>query len=495
MKYLIGIDVGTSGTKAVLFDTEGTVINSCTEEYPLIQPKVGWAEQDPHDWWNAVKKALTAITAGVDKNDIAGLGLTGQMHGLVMLDDAGEVLTNAIIWCDGRTTEECREIERIIGKERLIEITANPALEGFTAGKIMWQKKHNPEVWAKCRHILLPKDYIRYKLTGDFATDVSDASGMQLMDIAGRCWSEEVCTALGIDMAYLPKLYESPEITGGISGEVAELTGLPAGLPVCAGGGDNAAAAIGTGVFCDGKSFTTVGTSGVVFAHTSKPLIDPKGRVHTFCCAVPGEWHVMGVTQAAGLSVNWFRNSIAKELSYKEIDAECENIPAGSDKLIYLPYLMGERTPLLDANAKGVFFGLSAKHTKAHMARAVMEGVAYSLNDCLGVLAEMGVNVNDMAICGGGGKSKFWRGMIADVLDLDLKLLQNDEGPALGAALLAGCGVGIYSSVADACERTVKVKDTVKHDCARHAEYGPYYEIYKGLYGSLKGDFEKLAKI
>ena len=234
MKYLIGIDVGTSGTKAVLFDTDGKAISSCTEEYPLIQPKVGWAEQDPHDWWNAVQKALTKITADVDKSDIAGLGLTGQMHGLVMLDGNGEVITNAIIWCDGRTTEECREIESIIGKERLIEITANPALEGFTAGKIMWQKKHAPEAWAKCRHILLPKDYIRYKLTGDFATDVSDASGMQLMDIKGRCWSEEVCKKLGVDMALLPKLYESPEITGGVSEAAAKLTGLPAGLPVCA---------------------------------------------------------------------------------------------------------------------------------------------------------------------------------------------------------------------------------------------------------------------
>lgn len=493
MKYLVGIDVGTSGTKAVLFDTDGNVVNSHTEEYPLIQPSVGWAEQDPHDWWNAVKTALCRLTAGVDVSDIAGLGLTGQMHGLVMLDEAGEVLTNAIIWCDGRTTKECREIERIIGKERLIEITANPALEGFTAGKIMWQKKHNPEKWAKCRHILLPKDYIRYKLTGAFATDVSDASGMQLMDIAGRCWSEEVCTALGIDMALLPRLHESPEITGAVTKEAAALTGLPAGLPVCAGGGDNAAAAIGTGVYCDGKSFTTVGTSGVVFAHTSKPLIDPQGRVHTFCCAVPGEWHVMGVTQAAGLSLNWFKNSLAQELSYKEIDAQCENIPIGADKLIYLPYLMGERTPHLDANSKGVFFGLSAKHTKAHMARAVMEGVAYSLNDCLGVLAEMGVDVTDMAICGGGGKSKFWRSMIADVLALDLKRLQNDEGPAFGAALLAGCGVGIYSSVAEACERTVRVRDSVVHVDARHAEYMKYYGIYTGLYSSLKADFAGLA--
>ena len=495
MKYLIGIDIGTSGTKSVLFDTDGNVIASELVEYPLYQPQNGWAEQDPEDWWQAVVKSLKSITPAAGDGEISGIGLSGQMHGLVMLDDKGEVIRNSIIWCDGRTIAECEEIEEIIGHERLIEITANPALPGFTASKIMWVKKHEPENYAKCKHILLPKDYIRYKLTGEFATEVSDAGGMQLLDIKNRVWSDEVLERLDIDKSLLGKVYESPDVTGYITEDVAEITGLKAGIPVAGGAGDNAAAAIGTGVCESGKAFTTIGTSGVVFAHTKEPVIDKAGRVHTFCCAVPGEWHVMGVTQAAGLSLNWFKNTLAEELSYKEIDEKCKDIPIGSDKLIYLPYLMGERTPILDSNARGVFFGLSARHTKINMARAVMEGVSYSLYSCLEVLKEMNVPVADMAVCGGGGKSKFWQKMIADVFNLSVKTMESEEGPALGVAVLAGVASGIFDSVAEGCERMVKCKDCVCESETAHEEYMKCYDIYQKIYPETKEIFTELANI
>ena len=494
MKYLIGIDIGTSGTKSVLFDVEGNVIASALEEYPLYQPENGWAEQNPEDWWQAVCKTLKVITASAE-GEICGVGLSGQMHGLVMLDEDGEVIRNSIIWCDGRTAKECEEIENLVGHDKLIEITANPALPGFTASKIMWVKKHEPENYKKCKHILLPKDYIRFKLTGEFATEVSDASGMQLLDIKNRCWSEEILKILDIDSSLLAKVYESPDVTGRITNDISALTGLPEGIPVAGGAGDNAAAAIGTGVCCDGKAFTTIGTSGVVFAHTDKPIIDKEGRVHTFCCAVPGAWHVMGVTQSAGLSVNWFKNNIANEFSYKEIDERCEELPIGSDKLMYLPYLMGERTPILDSSARGVFFGLSARHTKMNMARAVMEGVSYSLMSCMDVLKEMNISVSDMALCGGGAKSNFWKKMMADVYGISLKIMKSEEGPALGAAILAGCAAGIYGSVAEGCEKAVKIKEKVTENQDNHNRYLEFYEIYKGLYPGLKDSFKALENL
>ncbi len=493
MKYLIGIDIGTSGTKSVLFDISGNVIASALEEYPLYQPYNGWAEQNPLDWYNAVKNTLVNISKRATDGEICGIGLSGQMHGLVMLDENNEPIRNAIIWCDGRTSEECREIEGIIGRERLIEITANPALEGFTASKIMWVKKHEPENYAKCRHIMLPKDYIRYKLTGEFATDVSDASGMQLLDVKNRCWSEEVLDKLGIDMSLLCTMHESCEISGYVTDEASGETGIKAGTIVAAGAGDNAAAAIGTGVCKSGRAFTTIGTSGVVYAHTDKPLIDKKGRIHTFCCAVPGEWHVMGVTQAAALSLNWFKNNFAENVDYKEIDEKCTDIPIGAEKLVYLPYLMGERTPILDADARGVFFGLSAMHTKFHLARAVMEGVSYSLNSCLDVLKEVGIETSDMALCGGGGKSDFWRKMIADIYNIDIKSPKASEAPALGAAILAGCAAGIYESVQNGCNAVIEYSKTTAPDVENHAQYMRFYEIYSELYPSLKNLFKKLA--
>ncbi len=494
MKYLIGIDIGTSGTKSVLFDTAGNVLKSKTVEYPLYQPQNGWAEQDPNDWWRAVCETLRYLTQDIE-GEILGLGLSGQMHGLVMLDEDGEVLRNSIIWCDGRTEKECREITDRVGEERLIEITANPALAGFTASKILWVRNNEPQIYDRCRHILLPKDYIRYKLTGEFATEVSDASGMQLLDIKNRCWSDEVCQKLDIDMSLLPKVYESPEVTGYITKDVENETGLKAGVIVAGGGGDNAAAAIGTGVCENNKAFTTIGTSGVVFAHMDKPIIDKQGRVHTFCCAVPDCWHVMGVTQAAGLSLNWFKNEFVKELSYTDIDEQCKNVPIGAEKLIYLPYLMGERTPILNPNARGVFFGLSAIHKQVHLARAVMEGVSYSLLNCLDVLSEMGISSEDMAICGGGGKSEFWKHMLADIYGKAVKTKESEEGPALGAAILAGCACGVYKSVQDGCRICVRDKEELVPDMKNHMEYMKFYEIYKELYPKLKDSFENLSTL
>ena len=495
MKYLIGIDIGTSGTKSALFDLDGNVIASATAEYPLYQPQNGWAEQEPSDWWDAVCKTLKVITEQATDGTVCGVGLSGQMHGLVMLDGNGEVLGRSIIWCDGRTAAECDAIEELVGHDRLLEITANPALTGFTASKIMWVKKHKPEIYAKCRHILLPKDYIRYCLTGEYATEVSDASGMQLLDVANRCWSREVCDKLGIDMSYLGKMHESTEVTGVISARAADATGLGVGVPVCGGAGDNAAAAIGTGVCKVGRAFTTIGTSGVVFAHTDQPVIDPKGRVHTFCCAVPGQWHVMGVTQAAGLSLNWFRNQIAKDLSYRRIDELCEQVPIGADGLLYLPYLMGERTPVLDSNARGAFVGLSAKHTLAEMGRAVIEGVSYSLCNCMDVLKEMGVETNDMMLCGGGAKSKLWRQMLADAYGLPVKTAESSEGAALGAAILAGVAAGVYDTVEQGCDRAVKASAVTAYDGEKHEAYQKVYAIYNQLYTQLKPTFDALKTI
>ena len=495
MNYLIGIDIGTSGTKSVLFDTLGNVVASATAEYPLSQPHNGWAEQDPEHWWEAVQATLSIITQKATNGKIVSLGLSGQMHSLVLLNKENKVIRPAILWCDQRTEEECREIEARIGRERLIEITANPALTGFTASKILWVQKHEPENFKECAHILLAKDYIRFKLTGEYATEVSDASGMQLLDVPKRRWSEEVCEALNIPMHLLAKVYESPDITGYVTEEAAKKTGRPAGIPVAGGGGDNAASAIGTGVCAEGDAFTTIGTSGVVFAPTKAPVIDPKGRVHTFCAAAKGTWHVMGVTQAAGLSLNWFRTQLASELSYREIDDLCEALPIGAEKLIYLPYLMGERTPILDPNARGVFFGLSAMHTKAHMARAVLEGISYSLRDCLEILEEMKIDVASMTLCGGGAKSPLWRQMLADVYGIPVGILASNEGAALGAAILGGCAAGVYASVEEGCKACIRGGDTVSPNADNHTEYDKFYGIYQRIYPQTKDIFSEMKEL
>ena len=507
MKYVLGIDLGTSGTKTVLFDQQGHAQASATVEYPMYQPQNGWAEQDPADWHNAAVATIRTVLekSGVDKADVVALGISGQMHGLVMLDDKGQVLRRSIIWCDQRTQKECDEIHERVGRDRLIAITANPALTGFTLSKLLWVRNHEPELYARCAHILLPKDYVRYTLTGDFATEVSDASGMQMLDVPNRCWSEELLRTLDIDPAMLAKVYESPEVTGHISDEAARLTGLSPDTLVVGGAGDNAAAAVGTGVVEDGKAFTTIGTSGVVFAHTDQLAIDPKGRVHTFCCAVPGAWHVMGVTQGAGLSLKWFRdNFCASEKDaavqmgvdpYDLLNKEAAQSPIGSNKLLYAPYLMGERTPHLDADCRGMFFGLSAMHTRRDLLRAVMEGVTFSLADCLGVLSEMGVQPAEMLACGGGGRSPLWRQMLADVFGCPVATTVNTEGPALGVAILAGVGAGLYPSVQEACRAMIHLNPAQQPIAENVPAYARVYDVYKKLYPANRDVFKALAGI
>lgn len=507
MAYVIGVDCGTSGTKTVIFDECGKVIASKTIEYPMYQPKNGYAEQDPADWSNAMINTIKAVMtqSGVSKDDVKGIGISGQMHGLVMLDKDGNVLRKSIIWCDQRTANEVEEMNQKLGEKKLIEITANPALTGWTAAKILWVKNNEPEIYEKCAHILLPKDYLRFILTGEFATEVSDASGMQLLDVPNRCWSDEVLSALDIDKSLLGKVYESCEVTGEITAKMAELTGLKAGTIVVGGAGDNAAAAVGTGVVEDGKAFTTIGTSGVVFAHTSNISIDPKGRVHTCCAAVPNSWHVMGVTQGAGLSLKWFRDNFCaaeKETAslmgvdeYYLMDKEAETVPVGANRLLYLPYLMGERTPHLDPDARGTFFGLSAMHTKKDMLRAVLEGVSYSLRDCVEVFREMNINVSDMMACGGGGTSPLWRSMLADLYNCPVKTVASKEGPALGVALLATVGAGIYSSVPEACKAVIKTDKTQEPIENNVPEYEKYYQLYREIYPALKASFKKLGTL
>lgn len=507
MNYLVGIDVGTSATKTVLFDEAGNIMASASEEYPLYQPHNGWAEQKPEDWREAVLGTLGRVMTAskVKPEEVKSIGLSGQMHGLVMLDEAGNPLRPSIIWCDQRTGEEVEDMLKIMPREQWIKITANPPLTGWTAAKILWVRKHEPEIYEKCRHILLPKDYIRYVLTGVFATEVSDASGMQLLDVPGRCWSEEVLEKLDIPPKWLGTMYESCQVTGYLLPDIAKKVGLTEKTSVVGGAGDNAAAAVGTGVVKDKTAFTTIGTSGVVFAHSSQVTIDPEGRVHTCCCAVPGAWHVMGVTQGAGLSLKWMKDQFCQDYVaqaekegadvYDLINRDVEKIPAGSDRLIYLPYLMGERTPHLDPDCRGVFFGLSAIHTKAHLLRGVMEGVSYSLCDCNDILQEMGVKVETMMACGGGGKSPVWRQMLADLYQCPVQTVQQSEGPALGAAILAGVGSGIYESVEKACEVLITPEKTCEPVKEEAEIYEKYHQLYKKLYVSLKSDFKELAAL
>ena len=507
MNYLIGIDLGTSGTKTVLFSEDGIAVASATVEYPLLQPQNGWAEQKPDDWWDACIRTLRDVidSSGIDPKSIKGIGLSGQMHGLVMLDANGDVLRNSIIWCDGRTADECAEITQKVGSRELIQITANPALTGFTAGKILWVRKNEPEIYAKCRYMMLPKDFLRFRLTGAFASEVSDAAGMNLLDVTTRDWSAKVLGNLDIDRELLPSMHESCEVTGYITAQASALTGLAEGTPVVGGAGDNAAAAVGTGVVETGKAFTTIGTSGVVFAHSDSVTIDPEGRVHTFCSAVPGAYTVMSCTLSAGGSLQWFRNNLcepemaaAKEQGidpYFLMDKQAEQVPIGANRLLFLPYLMGERSPLLDPNARGMFFGLSAMHTRQDMLRAVLEGVVYSLRQCVDVLRGMGVVSSEMLATGGGGSSPLWRQMLADIFCCPVTTVANKEGPALGAAILAGVGAGIYPSVPQACANVIKTREPQNPIAENAKMYEPYYKLYCDIYPRLKEQFKELASL
>jgi len=507
MKFLLGIDIGTSGTKTVLFDTEGKPLASKSVEYPMYQPNNGWAEQDPMDWWDATVEGIKAVLASsnADPHEIAGIGLSGQMHGLVMLDKKGNVLRPSIIWCDQRTTAECEQMNKVLGAKRVIEITANPPMIGFTAAKILWVQNNEPEIYEKCAHILLPKDFIRFKLTGEFATEVSDASGMQLMDVSERNWSSEVLSKLQIDRKLLGTMHESPDVTGMIHHEVADLTGLAVGTKVVGGAGDNPAAAIGTGVVKEGSAFTTIGSSAVIYAVSDDIHIDHECRINSLCASVPGKWTVMSCTQAAGMSLKWFRDACFSaerdkmEKEGKDIYAYmtdlASKVPIGAEKLLYLPYLMGERSPHPNPNCRGVFFGLSNIHDRSHMIRAVLEGVSYSLLECVEVFRDMGVPVSDMTLTGGGGRSPMWQQMLADLYECPVTTLSADEGAALGAALLAGVGGNVYRSVEEAAELVVKKNKALTNDEKNYSQYRPYYDLYKQLYLSLKADFDKLASL
>lgn len=507
MDYLLGVDLGTSGTKTVLFDTEGREVASQTVEYPLYQPRNGWAEQDPEDWWNAAAATIRGVLekSGVNPGDVRGLGISGQMHGLVLTDAQGNPLGRSLIWCDGRTQRECEEITQAVGEKRLIEISANPALTGFTAGKILWVRRHEPELFKRARWALLPKDYVRMRLTGVFAQEISDASGTNLLDVPARRWSAEIMEKLELSMALLPPLVESCEAAGTITPEAAALTGLRAGTVVAGGAGDNMAAAIGTGVASSGKAFTTIGTSGVVFAHSDTVSIDPQGRVHTFCAAVPGAYTNMSCTLAAGLSLHWYRDQFcqaecqaAREMdtdAYVLMNQEAAQSPIGANRLLFLPYLMGERSPLLDADARGAFIGLSAIHTRRDLLRAVMEGVMYSQRQNLDILRGMGVTPRSMLACGGGARSPFWRQMMADVFGMPVMTVQNAESPALGAAILAGVAAGVFADVPGACAALVRQGEPVMPDQERSAAYEPFYRLYESLYPALKPACGRLAAL
>ena len=507
MAYLMGIDIGTSATKTVIFDETGSAVASALSEYPLSQPHPGWAEQDPEDWWSAVCKTVRDCIAksGLTAGDIGGIGLSGQMHGLVMLDTDGKVLRPAILWCDQRTAQQCEDITRLVGRQRLIEITANPAMTGFTASKLLWVRENEPQVYEKCAKVLLPKDYIRYRLTGEFATEVSDASGMQLLDVPKRQWSDEVLRKLGVDRSLLAHVTESAEVSGQVSRSGAMQAGLSQGTPVAGGAGDQAAGAVGAGIVQSGIASVTIGTSGVVFAHTDRITIDPAGRIHTLCHAVPGMWHVMGVTQAAGLSLKWFRDEFcAAEVQkaaqmgtdpYQLMDAEANRVEPGCGGLLYLPYLMGERSPHPDPDAKGVFFGLTARHSRSDMLRAVMEGVAYSLKDCMEVITQMGIPVEQIRAAGGGAKSVLWRQMIADMFGNPLVTVATSEGPALGAALLAGVGTGVFGSVAQACEAVIRCTEPLQPGRAAEKVYQDFYRVYARLYPALREEYTVLSEI
>ena len=505
MKYCIGLDIGTTGAKALLVDEDGNVTGSATNEYPMSTPRPLWSEQNPEDWWTAARKSFRAVVeqSKIKAHDVAAIGLTGQMHGLVLLDAAGKVLRPCIMWNDQRTAAECAEITAIVGEARLLTLTANPVLPGFTAPKIVWVRKNEPEIFAKISHVLLPKDYIRYRLTGEFATDVSDASGTSLLDVKHRAWSSEMLHALHIPGSWMPRVVESIEVTGSVTPDASRETGLLSGTPVVGGAGDQAAGAVGNGIVMPGIVSVTVGTSGVVFAHTDQLAVEQHGRLHAFCHAVPGAWHVMGVTLAAGGSLRWFRDVLGEPERtiagrkgvdpYEILMETAAQSPAGSEGLFFLPYLSGERTPHPDPNARGAFIGLTVRHTRAHLIRSVLEGVAYSLRDCLELTKDMGLKTTQIRASGGGARSPLWRQILSDVFDAELVTVTSTEGAPYGAALLAGVGATIYPTVADACRTTIHLSTSTQPDSVRSRTYNRAYGVYRELYPALKESFKSIA--
>jgi len=498
MDYFLGIDTSTTSSKALLIDSNGTVVAVASAPHTLQTPKPLWSEQDPREWWEAVSASIKLVLekAGISGERVVAVGLTGQMHGLVLLDESGNVLRPAILWNDQRTQSQCDEIHRRIGKEKFIGITGNVALTGFTAPKILWVKENETEVFAKAKHVLLPKDYIRFCLTGEYAMDKADGAGTVLFDLKARDWSDEVLAALGIPREWMPRTFEGTEFTGRVTEEAARLTGLKVGTPVAAGGGDQAAGAVGVGAVEPGIVGLTVGTSGVVFATTPSALIEPEGRLHAFCHAVPGMWHFMGVMLSAAGSLQWYRDTLAPDVSFDELVKEAESAPAGCEGLLFLPYLSGERTPYPDPLARGSFIGLTLRHTRAHMTRAVLEGVAFGLKDSFTLIQNAGLgNITQVRASGGGTKGALWRQILASVLEAELVTVNTSEGAAFGAALLAGVGAGAWKDVSTACKETVRITGQTLPGDEQVNIYRKMYPLYQELYPTLKSSFEKLSSL
>jgi len=487
--YWLGVDVGTGGSRALLIDEAGQVSHAFTApHHEMTMERPLWAEQDPADWWAASTLAIQGVLqqAGIAGDQVRGVGLSGQMHGSVLLDADGQIVRPALIWCDQRSQNQVDAINAKVGRDKVLTYTANPVLTGFTLPKLLWVRDHEPKNYERVRHLLLPKDYLRYRLTGEFASEVSDASGTALFDVVNRQWSAEMITALGLDASILPRVHESIEVTGTVSPAAAQATGLLAGTPVVGGGGDQAASAIGNGIVSPGIVSCTIGTSGVVFAHLDQPNFDPLGRVHTFCHAVPGKWHVMGVTQGAGLSLQWFRNQLAPGSSYNDLMVEAATAPAGSRGLFWSPYLMGERTPHLDALARAAWLGLTASHRRAHLIRSLVEGVSYSLKDCLEIIDDLGAPAESVRLSGGGAKSPFWRQLLANIFAARVTTLESQEGSAHGAALLAAVGTGAYSTVPEACAAAIREVESLDPRSHESVSYQRGYEVYRTLYPTLK---------
>jgi xylulokinase len=495
MAYFIGIDTSTTATKALLMDEKGGVLGVASKEYSFETPQPLWSEQDPALWWHATVESVRRVLAntGVDVAVVKSIGLTGQMHGLVLLDEKGDVLRPAILWNDGRTGPQCDAIRLRLGREKLIQITGNDALTGFTAPKILWVQEHEPEIWKRARHILLPKDYLRYRLTGEFASDRAGGSGTILFDLAKRDWSPEVLAALDIPAEFLPRTYEGTDVTGTLSPAVASELGLPAHVSVFGGGGDQAAAAVGTGAVRAGVVSLSLGTSGVVFATTDSPVIEPDGRLHAFCHSVPGKWHLMGVMLSAAGSLRWHRDTFAPHMDYDKLLAPAAEIPAGSDGLFFLPYLTGERTPHPDPLARGAFVGLTVRHGFAHLTRAVLEGVAFGLRDNFELMKSAGLeDISQVRVTGGGARSPLWRQILADVFGAEIVTVNTEEGAAYGAALLAATGAGLFPGVESACDATIRITGATGPG-EDSAVYEEIYPLYRGLYPALKPTFTAIT--
>ena len=491
--YLIGLDIGTTGAKGIVITQEGQTRASAVAEYSLSTPKPNWAEQDPEDWWNATLKVLMSLAAslGPRKSEIKAIGFSGQMHSLVLLDSQAQVLRPSILWCDTRTDVQCKRINETIGEENLRNLVANPALEGFTLPKILWVREHEPEIYNRIAKVLLPKDYIRFRLSGEFATDVSDAAGTLMFDVASRKWSAPVLSQFAIPSSWLPPVFESIDVVGRLNRSMSEMTGLPEGIPLVAGGADNACGAVGCGVVKEEIVLASIGTSGVVLAPSSKPRTDPAMRAHTFCHSVSHMWYVMGVTLMAGGAFRWYRDTFTNENGYEQLTEEAATVPPGSEGLFFLPYLNGERTPHRSASARGSFVGATIRHKRKHFSRAVLEGITFAMRDSLEIIRHLGIPIRQIRVTGGGAKSRFWRQLQADVYGSEVAMVNSDEGPAFGAALIAGVGAGVYTSISEAVEGIVSVAETIQ-PTEESSIYDERYQTFISLYPALKNTFEKI---